>query len=246
MKNILATDNLEVLRHFARSRTVLAFDFDGTLAPIAATPEQAEMRASTRKLLARTAKVYPCAVISGRARADALRKLDGVGLFEVIGNCGVEPWQVSAGIAREVRRWRPILERRLSGLDGVTIEDKVYSLSVHYRHSPEKKKARAAIARAVASLGDVRVVAVKHAVNLQSRRAPDKGMALESLRARFGCQTAVYVGDDDTDEDVFALDQPRRLLSIRVGRSTASLAATGQWMPRAGSSQRRPRSWSGE
>ncbi len=40
----------------------------------------------------------------------------------------------------------------------------------------------------------------------------------------FGCDTALYVGDDDTDEDVFALDQPGRLLTIRVGRKLDSLA----------------------
>jgi trehalose 6-phosphate phosphatase len=39
------------------------------------------------------------------------------------------------------------------------------------------------------------------------------------------CDTAIYVGDDETDEDVFALDQPGRLLTIRVGRGRGSHAA---------------------
>ena len=55
--------------------------------------------------------------------------------------------------------------------------------------------------------------------------APHKGLALERARARLGCDTAVYVGDDETDEDVFALDQPGQLLSIRVGRKKSSSAA---------------------
>ena len=54
--------------------------------------------------------------------------------------------------------------------------------------------------------------------------APHKGIALRSARARFKCDTAIYVGDDETDEDVFALDEPGRLLSVRVGSSVRSRA----------------------
>jgi trehalose-6-phosphatase len=42
-------------------------------------------------------------------------------------------------------------------------------------------------------------------------------MALERLRAELACDTAIYVGDDDTDEDVFSRDEPGRLLGVRVG-----------------------------
>jgi trehalose-6-phosphatase len=82
-----------------------------------------------------------------------------------------------------------------------------------------KKLARAAILEAAASLGDVRIVGGKQVVNLLPKGAPDKGKALERERERLCCDTAIYVGDDETDEDVFALDQPTRLLSIRVERS---------------------------
>ena len=61
-------------------------------------------------------------------------------------------------------------------------------------------------------------------VNIVPADAPHKGIALERERFRLHCDTAIYVGDDETDEDVFALDQPGRLLSIRVGRKDASRA----------------------
>jgi trehalose 6-phosphate phosphatase len=61
-------------------------------------------------------------------------------------------------------------------------------------------------------------------VNIVPADAPHKGMALERERSRLFCDTAIYVGDDETDEDVFALDQPGRLLSIRVGRKEDSRA----------------------
>jgi trehalose 6-phosphate phosphatase len=225
MKHILARANRDVLRQFACSRMLLAFDFDGTLAPIVPAPEQAVMRPDTRSLLEALARRYPCVVISGRARADAVRRLRGVEAVEVIGNHGIEPWQTSSRGLLLVRRWRRVLERELAPFAGVTVEDKVHSLAVHYRRSREKKKARAAILRVAAALGDLRLIRGKQVVNLLPTDAAHKGIALERARARFACDTALYVGDDETDEDVFALDQPGRLLTIRVGRKRHSGAS---------------------
>jgi DNA-binding MarR family transcriptional regulator len=98
-------------------------------------------------------------------------------------------------------------------------------VAIHYRKSREKKRVLAAIRQVAARLGDVRVVHGKQVVNLLPPGAPDKGTALEALRGRLGCDTALYVGDDTTDEDVFAMGEPGRLLSIRVGRSAKSQAA---------------------
>jgi trehalose 6-phosphate phosphatase len=101
----------------------------------------------------------------------------------------------------------------------------VYSLAVHYRHSRAKKLARARIEAAVARLDRVRAIPGKCVVNLVPDGAPHKGTALETARAQLGCERALYVGDDDTDEDVFALGDPDRLLTIRVGRKERSRAA---------------------
>jgi trehalose 6-phosphate phosphatase len=224
MSRILSRRNRAVLERFAWSNALLAFDFDGTLAPIVAEPDRAAMRACTRQRLEALARAYPCIVISGRAHADVRKRLRGVGLRGVVGNHGVEPWQTTTGLIGEVRRWRPTLERALRSHSGVWIEDKAYSIAVHYRMSRAKKVARAAILRAAQELGDLRVIGGKQVVNLLPRGAPHKGFALERERERLGCDTAVYVGDDETDEDVFALDQPGRLLTIRVGAKRASAA----------------------
>jgi trehalose 6-phosphate phosphatase len=224
MKYILARANRPVLRQFARSRVLLAFDFDGTLAPIVARPERAAMRDSTRALLDAVSARYPCVVISGRARSDVVRRLAGVAAIDVVGNHGIEAWLTSARRLRSVRRWPGLLEEGLATLRGVQIEDKGYSVAVHYRHSREKQKVRDAIARVAARLGDVRLLPGKQVVDLLPRDAPHKGIALERARVRRGCETALYVGDDETDEDVFGLAEPGRLLSIRVGRRAASLA----------------------
>ena len=62
-------------------------------------------------------------------------------------------------------------------------------------------------------------------LNILPAGAPHKGLALERARTRLGCDTAIYVGDDETDEDVFALDQPGQLLTVRVGPKQSSSAA---------------------
>lgn len=226
MKHLLSSRNLPVLERFAWSQVLLAFDFDGTLAPIVTDPEAAQMRPRTRELVARVATLYPAVVISGRTRADTQRRVTGLPLREVIGNHGAERGAESSGESREVRRWRLQLQRSLGGLPGVWIEDKALSLSIHYRQSRQKKRARAAIGAAVAPLvaGGARLMGGKQVVNVLPQGAPHKGAALERARARLGCDTAIYVGDDDTDEDVFALDQPGRLLGVRVGRRADSHA----------------------
>ena len=225
MRYLFGRAHRDVLEQFARSRTLLAFDYDGTLAPIVRDPERAEMRPSTRRLLGAVARAYPCVVISGRSRADVRKHLRGVRLLAVLGNHGIEPWPAGARARRTVRRFLPLLRRRLDGIPGVVIEDKGQSLSLHYRRSADKRRARREILAAAAGLAGAKVTGGKQVLNVLPAGAPDKGVALVRARARSGCDTAVYLGDDETDEDVFALDQPGQLLAVRVGRKRASAAA---------------------
>jgi trehalose 6-phosphate phosphatase len=209
---------------FALSNVLVVFDYDGTLAPIAPTPGKARMRASTRRLLKRAATIYPCVVISGRALADVSRRLAGVPLWTVAGNHGVEPWGAAGSYAARVRRWTDILGRRLAARSGVVVENKRYSLAVHYRNAGNRRRARQAIEDAIADIRGARIVGGKAAVNLVPRGAPHKGIALERARRLLACDTAVYVGDDDTDEDAFRAAPSTRLLSIRVGRARRTRA----------------------
>jgi trehalose 6-phosphate phosphatase len=225
MIDLLARANVGFLDDFARSNVLLAFDYDGTLAPIVSDPDRAEMRPRTRALLASLAEHYPVSVISGRAQADVARRMRGLGLASVIGNHGLESWRAGEGRGAAVQRWLPAIAAGVAPLKGVSFEDKTFSVAVHYRRSREKKKARAAIFEAVAGIPDVRIIPGKQVVNILPLDAPHKGVALERERDRLRCDTAIYVGDDQADEDVFALDQPGRLLCVRVGRSRASAAA---------------------
>src|SRR5690349_2822264 len=120
----LSTGGAEVVSEIARARTLLAFDFDGTLAPIVADRTAAAMRDETRALLRAAALLYPCAVISGRARADVAARLKGVPLAAVVGCHGAEPGfgPLDRTLERSVASWRSRLAVALRGCDGIEVE----------------------------------------------------------------------------------------------------------------------------
>jgi len=221
---LFSRPNQDLVETFAWSNVLLAFDFDGTLAPLVNAPGHAAMRASTRHLLARVSKLYPCIVITGRSKADAVGRLRDVEVCRILGNHGAEPSPSGKAMRRRVQQWLPVLKARLSRRQGVRIEDKGFSVAVHYRQARKRTSTRRAILSAAQSLEDVRLLGGKLVINCLVPDAPHKGLALERERLHFGCDTAIYVGDDETDEDVFQIDRPGQLLAIRVGRKATSAA----------------------
>jgi trehalose 6-phosphate phosphatase len=97
-------------------------------------------------------------------------------------------------------------------------------LAIHYRKSRNRPAALKAILAATADLTEARVLRGILVVDLLPARAPNKAVALQSELRRLHCQSALYLGDDQTDEDVFALSRRLPLLAVRVGRRTRSLA----------------------
>jgi trehalose 6-phosphate phosphatase len=224
MVHILAKRHLHKLAEFASSNVLLAFDYDGTLAPIVADPSVARMRPGTRRLLAAVARRYPCVVISGRSRRDVIRRVGSIPIWHVSGNHGLEPWAQDDGYRSKVRRWVRRLERDLAAYPGVVVEDKTYSVTVHYRNALQKRRAARAVDEAAGRLPDARLLGGKDAVSVIPRGAANKGTALDRTRRLLVCDTAIYLGDDVTDEDAFKAGAPDRLLGIRVSPSTRSRA----------------------
>ena len=216
MSYILLPRHRGMLASLARSKALLAFDFDGTLAPIVENPAEAHMRPRTQALLKHLCSLYPCMVISGRSRQDVRSHLRGSGIRYVVGNHGAE-----LGDTRKLRKtvsgWKAMLAPALADLTGVWIEDKELSLAIHYRHSPQKAAARRKIYSLAEKLCGARLIPAKLGLSVIPKAAPHKGMALEAQRAKLKCDTALYVGDDVTDEDVFSLKPTEDLVGIRVG-----------------------------
>src|SRR5688500_4787819 len=125
------------------SPRIIMLDIDGTLAPIAPRPPDAAAPPATRRASA-TLAARPgvhVALVSGRGAADA-RRLASVGNSWVIGNHGLEVVgpQGETEIAPEAEPYRGALaqaSRKIASavthVAGVLLEDKTWTLSVHYR-----------------------------------------------------------------------------------------------------------------
>ena len=198
---------------------LLAFDYDGVLAPLVKKPSGAHMRPRTRALLARLIRLYPVAVVSGRAWRDVAAYLDGLGPI-IVGNHGSElgrPARVPASVDRKVQGWRRRLERALAGVEGVHFEDKRSTLAVHYGLCGALRRAERAVYEAANQLEGTRLIPGKKVLNVLPHDSPSKGDAVRALVARLGCEGAVYVGDDVTDEDAFAVGAPL-VFGVHVGK----------------------------
>lgn len=225
MKNILDPKYRSILQIFEKGGSALVFDFDGTLAPIVENPQEAFMRPSTVRLVRQISELYPCAILSGRARQDIVNRMVGISVKCVVGNHGIEWDPPDPDLEKyrgQVRSWLPVLTGLLQPLWGVEIEDKGFSLSIHYRKSSEKDEVFLAIGEALSQIGSVHIMGGKEVFNCLPQGAPKKGDALAKIRTFLKCCGAIYLGDDVTDEDAFAKKDPFTLLGIRVGRNPES------------------------
>jgi trehalose-phosphatase len=218
----------------AGSPLVLLLDIDGTLSPIAPRPEHAVVSADTQRVLtalvaAREAHVV---IVTGRAAEDA-RRLVGVSGVWVIGNHGMElarPDQPSGpradagryaeSIAAAVARVRAIAEHH----EGVVIEDKRWTLSVHYRLADPRVVPELThdVARIAEECG-LRMTHGKEVLELRPPIGVDKGTAAVEVVQRLGGlnpgASVLCAGDDQTDEDAFrALRAAQPVcVTVRVG-----------------------------
>lgn len=212
------------LAHFLGHGALVAFDFDGTLAPIVVDRRAARMGRAVGQALRKLGRVQPLAIITGRSLADLRPRVPGVNAT-LVGNHGLEGLELrAADTARStVRAWdRALAQRKLP--PGVELENKVWSLSLHYRRArPRLGALRELYAIAQELKPAPRIVPGKFVLNLMPRHSPDKGDALLELVRRTGMRRAVFIGDDYTDEDAFQLGSAR-VLSIRIGRKRGSSA----------------------
>ncbi len=236
MKDLLSPENHALLEELGAKPSLLAFDFDGTLSPLTSDREAAVMRPGTRELFIRLCELFPCAVISGRSRADTEARVVGVPVRYVIGNHGLEPGG-DLGAAEQVASEAMLLVRPLlARWPGVELEDKRYSFSLHYRMAERRDEVPAELTAMLLALPiPLRVIAGKMVLNAVAVGAPDKGDALLTLVEREGAELSLYIGDDITDEDVFELHRRRhlqqpwkvsagRVMTVRVGQSDVSAA----------------------
>jgi trehalose-phosphatase len=192
-------------------------DIDGTLAPIAPRPEDARIPEVTRATLRRLVDLpgTHVALVTGRSAEDARRMaLPGVW---IVGNHGLElqtpdgdtiadpdavPYE--SAITRAANALAPLQQE----LRGVLLENKHWGLGIHFRLAdPEAlERIRRAVNDVAADTG-LRVTEGRKIFELRPPLRVDKGTAtiafLERIDALSAESSAIFVGDDRTDEDAF-------------------------------------------
>jgi trehalose 6-phosphate phosphatase len=228
MQSLFSNEGRTRLDELVGPYMLCAFDFDGTLAPIVPHPEQVRLPDSILQRLTALADYAPIAVITGRSIADISARLGFVPDFTV-GNHGMEGvpgWEESTAEHAQVSAgWRMQLEQMLrepASDPAILLEDKRYSLSLHYRQARDPARTAAWLEQVFCRLSPVpRVVAGKYVFNLLPEDGCHKGNALERLMQICDARSALYAGDDVTDEDVFRLHR-RDVLSVRIEPSPNS------------------------
>ena len=207
-----------LLADLAAGRLLVAFDYDGVLAPLVTAPDGRAMRPATARLLRDVARRYPVAVVSGRAYRDLARLVPGRGIVRV-GNHGFElgrPVPVPRRVRARVAQWEAEVARRLDGIPGWHVEHKRSTLSIHYGMRKDWRRVERAVRAAGRSLAGARLLPGKKVLNVIPSSFPTKGDAVARLLQRLRLDVALFLGDDRTDEDVFRLGAPT-VVGVRVG-----------------------------
>ncbi len=220
MKNYFKSDGKDALRATLSQPTLIGFDFDGTLAPIVNTPDVAVTPTPIARRLTALARLCPVAIISGRSIKDVRGRLGFMPKF-VVGNHGAEGlpghYDSIEDKCMDALRERIFSHAAEMAVLGICIEDKGLSFSLHYRGSRTELPALRFIEALLAPFrNDLAIFGGKYVVNVATAGAPDKFAALQALLEESGMAGAVFIGDDVTDETVFA-GAPSTWLTIRVG-----------------------------
>jgi trehalose 6-phosphate phosphatase len=231
MAALFSDEGMRRLDAIVQPGMLCVFDFDGTLSPIVPEPDRACLPGEVRERLMTLATLAPVAILTGRSLDDVRTRL-GFEPHYVIGNHGLEGlpgWeQKGADYAAACDAWREALFVSLRDRQrfdpGIRVEDKRYSLSVHYRMAKNPKETEARLSALFARLSPPpRVVDGKFVFSLMPGEALNKGSALLQLMEQSGAPGAIYVGDDVTDEDVFRLRRPD-ILTVRIEPHSDSAA----------------------
>ena len=227
----------------AQNNLFLFLDFDGTLAPIADTPQKAKIDSSIKKLLRQLSFLRNCrvAIVSGRSLKDIKQKVCLPKIIYV-GNHGFEIAGPQINFAKKVSlKSKKIFKRIIEAVKihredfpGVVIQDKKMTLSIHYR-LVEKKKAKLfekyikKVVTFYLKKGDIIVSQGKKVYEIYPPISWDKGKAVRWLLKKASYFQhkkeikSIYIGDDETDENALKVLR-KKGLAIRVGEKRFSHA----------------------
>ncbi|MCM8812392.1 MAG: trehalose-phosphatase [Candidatus Omnitrophica bacterium] len=229
----------EICRKLAGRQVMLGVDYDGTLAPFAARPEQARLAPAVRRVLRQCAALprVRLAVVSGRPLADLRRRV----AIPDISYAGDHGWciqtpqgaytrKLSPAIAQALVAVERCLRRVCADIPGVLIEGKLFSVALHYRAvaAQRRRTVRSCFQHCIRPWREQGMLETLEGALVREARPArpwNKGHAVRWLWRQSGIppreRVAVYIGDDRTDEDVFRILRESDV-GIVVGRQKRS------------------------
>ncbi len=235
-----ALARIEAVRALAAGRRPAFFlDYDGTLTPIVERPDLAVLAPAMRAVLARLARRFTVAVVSGRGLDDVRALVDvpeliyaGSHGFEIAGPEGLS---IQAERGTEylpaLDAMEAALRRRLAAIEGALVERKRFSIAVHYRlvAARDQPALERAVAEVLGEHAGFRKGGGKKVYEIQPDIDWHKGRAvrwlIEALELDLSQTLPVYIGDDVTDEDAFeALSDDGLGILVRDGEANETAA----------------------
>ncbi len=229
-----------VLKRLHGRRILLLLDYDGTLTPIVKTPGKARLSWRAKQVLKKLARtgMVDIAVISGRSLHD-VEKMTGIKGLIYAGNHGLEARgpgftfvNAKAHRARALlKKIKRALEMSLGMIDGMFMEDKGLTLSVHYRQVRAKndvakiKNVATILIKPFAAQKRVCISSGKKVLEIKPQCRWNKGSIVHLLlhRHRGSNYVPFYFGDDTTDEDAFKMLRSNGI-AVLVGAPKRSYA----------------------
>ena len=216
-------------------RCAFLLDIDGTLLDLAPAPDQVVvpkgLRTALQALFEQTAGAL--AFVSGREIVD-IDRIFAPAVFPAVGGHGAE-MRVSAAEAACATLAQPLsreLRQRFAALaalsSGILIEDKGFSIAIHYRKAPEAERGifeRIAAIRGELSEAPIEVLPGKRVVEIKSSGFSKASGVRELMTHKpFKGRCPLFFGDDVTDDTVFAIMPDLKGLSFSVGRKARGVA----------------------
>jgi trehalose 6-phosphate phosphatase len=225
---LLSDEGRDALRTVASRSVLYAFDFDRALTKTSTNPGSIKLPPTTHEWLRELARRVPCAIVSGRPLHDLAPRLNGAVPY-LIGSHGVESPLTPAAALTQMEtaclEWMKQLDGDIARLpkdNRIEVENTRYSLTFHYRGADDPST----VEQALVHLGNrltpaPHLVFGKASMTLLPPGSTGKGEAVLALMAHLRCTGLFFVGDDETDEDVFELKEGL-IMGVRVGRHPES------------------------
>jgi trehalose 6-phosphate phosphatase len=213
----------------------ILLDIDGTLLDLAPTPREVwvppGLAKTLNRLLEKTSGAL--ALVSGRSLND-IDLIFAPDQFPAVGGHGAEMRLAadSEAVATHAPPMDKELKRRLAAIarlsPGILLEDKGYSLALHYRLAPHAEKAiyaAVSLIRADLPNAPIEVLPGKCVCEIKHSGFNKASGVLELMSHEpFKGRRPIFIGDDVTDESVFAIMPGFGGLAFSVGRRATGVA----------------------